>query len=274
MNPISNIWNHPKTSAAGLLIGFVTIASVLSQQGITLGNVGTGSVVALVSGLATALLGLLARDPSAAGSSTGSTQKLGAIMLCVLLLQLPFMTGCNGTTVAQNIVNWTPTIISAAETIDATVATLDPANAALILLAGTTFVAAAILVDNQAKTYQANPNATTLQQLQAQALAFQANVNTALLQAARITNPVSQQQITVAINAAVTGISAILALITTIKGSSLSPASVTAPKVAQVLPLMKRDASVVLIAAHEGISTDRAQAEFYAGMNRLQAAGI
>ena len=56
MNPISNIWNHPKTSAAGLLIAVVTIGSVLSQQGITLGSAGSGTVVALVSGLATALL--------------------------------------------------------------------------------------------------------------------------------------------------------------------------------------------------------------------------
>jgi len=64
---------------------------------------------------------------------------------------------------AQDIVNWTPTIISAAQTIDATVATLDPANAAVILLAGTTFTAAATLVEAQAKTYLANPTATALQ---------------------------------------------------------------------------------------------------------------
>ena len=64
MNPISNIWNHPKTSATGLLIGVITIASVFSQQGITLGTVGSGTMVTLISGLATALLGLLARDPA------------------------------------------------------------------------------------------------------------------------------------------------------------------------------------------------------------------
>jgi hypothetical protein len=60
MNPISNIWNHPKTSAAGLLIAIVTIAGILSQQGITLGAAGSGTVVTLISALATALLGLLA----------------------------------------------------------------------------------------------------------------------------------------------------------------------------------------------------------------------
>ena len=73
MNPISNIWNHPKTSAAGLLIAIVTIAGVLSQQGITLGTAGTGTVVTLASGLATALLGLLARDPETGRPAAGST---------------------------------------------------------------------------------------------------------------------------------------------------------------------------------------------------------
>ncbi len=64
MNPLSNIWQHPRTSVAGLLIAALTIAGVLSQQGITLGHAGTGSVVSLAAGLATAFLGLLARDPA------------------------------------------------------------------------------------------------------------------------------------------------------------------------------------------------------------------
>lgn len=60
---LANIWNHPRTSAAGLLIGVASIGSVLAQQGITLGKAGTGSVVSVATGLATVLLGLLARDP-------------------------------------------------------------------------------------------------------------------------------------------------------------------------------------------------------------------
>jgi hypothetical protein len=64
MNFISNIWNHPKTSAAGVLIAVVTIAGVLSQQGISLGKAGTGTVISLVTAIATAMLGLLARDPN------------------------------------------------------------------------------------------------------------------------------------------------------------------------------------------------------------------
>jgi hypothetical protein len=64
MNSLSNIWQHPRTSAAGLLIATLTVAGVLSQQGITLGKAGTGSVVSLAGALATAFLGLLARDPT------------------------------------------------------------------------------------------------------------------------------------------------------------------------------------------------------------------
>ncbi len=68
---IANIWNHPRTSAAGLLIAVVAVSGVLSQQGITLGHAGTGSVVTLIAALATALLGLLARDPVAAPGQSG-----------------------------------------------------------------------------------------------------------------------------------------------------------------------------------------------------------
>jgi len=58
-----NTWQHPRTSLAGLLISAATLAGVLSQ-GITLGKSGTGTVVTLVGSLATALLGLIARDPA------------------------------------------------------------------------------------------------------------------------------------------------------------------------------------------------------------------
>ncbi len=64
MTTFANIWNHPRTSFAGLLIGVASIGSVLSQQGVTLGKAGTGSMVSLATGLATILLGLLAQDSS------------------------------------------------------------------------------------------------------------------------------------------------------------------------------------------------------------------
>jgi len=95
MNPISNVWNHPKTSAAGLLIAVVTIAGVLSQQGLTLGAAGSGTVVTLAGAIATALLGLLARDPGTESgresSAIGTTAKLGVWALIALLLPLPFV---------------------------------------------------------------------------------------------------------------------------------------------------------------------------------------
>ena len=65
MKPLTNIWLHPRTSAAGLLIAIVNIGCVLARQGITLGHAGRGTVVALITGIASALLGLLARDPQA-----------------------------------------------------------------------------------------------------------------------------------------------------------------------------------------------------------------
>ncbi len=65
MIDFSNALKHPRTSAAGILIAIVSISGALSQQGITLGKAGTGTVVSLVTAMASALLGLLARDPNA-----------------------------------------------------------------------------------------------------------------------------------------------------------------------------------------------------------------
>jgi hypothetical protein len=72
MELLQNIWKSPKTSLAGLLIGITTIAGVLSQDGITLGKAGTGTVIALIAGIASALLGLLSRDPAASPASASS----------------------------------------------------------------------------------------------------------------------------------------------------------------------------------------------------------
>ncbi|MGB9407789.1 MAG: hypothetical protein WCA89_09640 [Terracidiphilus sp.] len=63
--PFENLWLHPKTTIAGLILGLLAIAPVLAGQGITLGKAGTGTVLNLVVGLGTVILGLLAKDPSA-----------------------------------------------------------------------------------------------------------------------------------------------------------------------------------------------------------------
>src|ERR1700692_3084649 len=135
MNSISNIWNHPQTSLAGLLIATLTVAGVLSQQGINLGHAGSGTVITLISAVATALLGLLAKDPGSAAPSTNSTAKLGAWSLIALLLPLSFAAGCSGVTVAQDIVNWTPALQSAVATVDSTAALLAPADAPIFTAA-------------------------------------------------------------------------------------------------------------------------------------------
>jgi CheY-like chemotaxis protein len=255
MNPISNIWNHPKTSAAGVLIAVVTVASVLSQQGITLGKVGTGSVITLVCGLATALLGLLARDPVSSVPSTGNpTAKLGAWALIALLLQMPFVSGCSGTTVAQDIVNWTPALQSAVATIDSTAALLAPEDAPIFIAATAGFDDASNLLVAQAKAYLANPSASVLAQLQSAVVTFQQQVNASLLQAAKITNANSQQHVLNAINAVATVVTAMLALVSSISSKSAVAwmASQSTIKLADVQPYINEDKAVAMVAGHYG----------------------
>ena len=262
MNPISNIWNHPKTSATGLLIGVITIASVFSQQGITLGTAGSGTMVTLVSGLATALLGLLARDPAPSnGNSTNSTAKLGVWALIALLL--PFTAGCSGTSVAQNIVNWTPTLQSAVATVDSTATLLDPLGAPIFTAATVGFDAASNLLVAQAKAYLANPTAPVLAQLQAAAVAFQQQVNVSLLQAAKITNPNSQQHVLNAINAVATVVIAMLALVSSIssKAAVAQMAAQSHLKLAAVRPYLDEDKAAAMVASHYGEPVEWARAQ-------------
>jgi len=268
MNSISNIWLHPKTSAAGVLIGVVTIASVLAQHGITLGAAGSGSVVTLVSGLASALLGLLARDPASSAdsaNSTGATVKLGAWALIALLLQIPFVSGCSGTSVAQNIVNWTPALQSAVATADSTAALLAPADAPIFAAATAGFDSASNLLVAQAKAYLANPSASVLAQLQAAVVAFEQQVNAALLQAARITNPNSQKSVLNAINAVATVVLAILALVQSVS-SKVAVAQMAADstiKLSAVKPYLDKEKAAAMIANHyeEPVEMARVQME-------------
>ena len=277
MNPISNIWNHPKTSAAGVLIAVATIAGVLSQQGITLGNVGTGTVIALVSGLATAVLGLLARDPVSSGASSGNrTAKLGAWALIALLLQIPFVSGCSGTTVAQDIVNWTPALQSTVATVDSTAALLDPAAAPIFAAATAGFDAASNLLVAQAKAYLANPSASVLAKLQAAVVALQQQVNASLLQAARITDQKSQKFVLNAINAVATVVTAILALVTSIssKVDKAQMAVQSAIKLAEVRPYIDEDKADAMVAKHYGEPVELARAQVAQAELSVAQAGL
>ena len=51
-----------KTTISGILLGVSVVAGVLRDNGVDLGHVGKGTVVTLVAGLATALLGMVAKD--------------------------------------------------------------------------------------------------------------------------------------------------------------------------------------------------------------------
>ncbi len=253
MDLISNIWNHPKTSAAGLLIAVVTIGGVLSQQGISLGTAGTGTMVTLASAIASALLGLLAKDPSdAVGSAGGGQAKLGAWALIALLLPLPLMGGCSETTVAHDIVNWTPALESAVATVDSAAALLAPADAPVFSAATAGFDAASNLLTTQAKAYLANPSEGTLAQLQNQIVTFEQQVNAALLQAGRIVNPASQQHALAAIGAVGTVVNSILALVQSVsnKAQVAQMAAGAAIKLAQVVPYMNGVEMAKVVAEH------------------------
>lgn len=257
MEFVRNVWEHPRTSAAGLLIAITTIAGVLSQQGITLGAAGTGTVVSLVGALAAALLGLLAKDPCVrqqAGTSAGTQSKLGGLALIALLLPLPFMGGCSGTTVARNIVDWTPALRGALASVDSAGALLSPGDAPVFAAATAGFDTAAELLITQAKAYLANPSEGTLAQMQVQVVVLQQQVNTAMLQAARIVNPASQQHALAAIQAVGTVVTVMLAMVQSVSSKSAvaQMASASKVKISAVLPLVNERRAAEMVALHYG----------------------
>ena len=278
MNSFSNIWKHPKTSVSGLLIAIVSVGSVLTQQGITLGSAGNGTLITLASGIATALLGLLARDPanSTNTSSTNSTVKLGVWALISLLLPLPFIGGCSAKTVAQEIVNWTPALQSAVSTVDSTAALLDPADAAIFTAATTGFDAASNVLVAQAKAYLANPTASVLAQLQSAVAAFQQQVNASLLSAAKITNTNSQQHVLNAINAVGTVVIAVLALVSSVssKAAVASMASQSTVKLAAVRPYLNENYAAAQLADHYGEPVGLARVQVAQAERSMMQAGF
>ncbi len=281
MKFISNIWKHPKTSAAGLLIAVTSVAGVLSQQGVGLGKVGGGTVVSLVSALATVMLGMLSKDPgtaicagacaAASRQSTGSASqqaKLSVWMLIALLIPLPWLQGCSATGVARDIVNWTPALQSAVATVDSTAALLAPADAPIFASATAGFDAASSLLVAQAKAYLANPSASVLAQLQNQIVTLQQQVNTALLQTAKIVNAESQRHALVAIQGVGAIVGAILSLVQSIssKAAVAQMAAHSGLKLAMVQSHLDQWHAAQIVAAHYGeplsmASTQVAQAE-------------
>ena len=184
-------------------------------------------------------------------------------------------TGCNGITVAQDIVNWNPTIQSTAATVAAAVSILQPQDALIVAAALAGFQGAGDLAVAQANAYLANPGASTLQLLQSAVVAFEQQINASLLAAARIIDPKSQQIVVAALGAAGAAINAVLALIAGIKGNTLSAMGVNAPiKISQVRHLYNPAAVNMEIAAHYQISPQSAGVAVQDKTQMLMAMGF
>lgn len=141
MDWIANLWLHPKTSVAGVLIATATVAGVLSQKGITLGTAGTGTVVELVAALATALLGLLAKDPGTnAGASGTKSAKLGSWLIVAALIPALTLGGC--TITASQLKNDAAALAAALTSLSAAMSTSDAETAAKLELASESLTSA------------------------------------------------------------------------------------------------------------------------------------
>jgi hypothetical protein len=184
------------------------------------------------------------------------------------------MVGCSGTTVAQDIVNWTPALESAVATLDSTAALLAPADAPIFAAATAGFDAASNLLVGQAKVYLANPSASVLARMQAQVVSFQQEVNTALLQAARIVNPASQVHALAAIQGVGAIVSAVLALVQSVSGKAAvaQMAAKSTVKMAAVEPYMNEGKAAEIVAGHYGepVALARMQVR-WAEANAVQA---
>lgn len=192
------------------------------------------------------------------------------------------VTGCTPqekVNVAQNILNWIPALQSTVGTIDATGALLDPAAAPIFALATAGMTAAGNLLVPALQAYIANPTAPALTQIQIQVATFQQSINSAVLQAARIVDPASQQKALLSINGIGTIVSAILALVTSIKGNTPAvAASVVTVKTSQIQPILDRPElrrqTAQIIAEHYAVSAASAQSMVQAGRMELAHAGF
>jgi hypothetical protein len=160
--------------------------------------------------------------------------------------------------------------------VDATAAVLDPAAAPIFTAATAGFDAASNTLVAQAKAYLANPSAGVLAQLQTAVITFQQQVNAALLQAARITNPASQQKALADINVVATAVNAILALVNSIssKVAVAQMAQQSTIKLASVQPLLDEGSAAVLLANHYGEPVASARIQLRLAEGKAAQAGF
>ncbi len=204
------------------------------------------------------------------------SHKLGAIALIAILIgfMIP-AAGCSGETIAQDIVNWTPSLQSTAATAAAAVSLLQPQDAALVGISLAAFNGAATLVVAEAKAYLANPNATLLQQLQMAVVTFQQEVNTSILNAAKIVNPQSQQLVMAALNSVATVINSIFALITQIKGNTVAALATSSTiTLASIRRYSDEKRSAAMVAEHYGEPAYAAHVQIAYAQQQIAAAGF
>jgi hypothetical protein len=176
-------------------------------------------------------------------SFRASTRQVSVVGLCALvLLSTLSMAGCSNVEVAQDIVNFTPSLQAAVVTVESTVSILAPEYAPIVAASTVGFDALSAVVVAQAKAYLANPSASLLQQLQTAVITFQASVNQSLLDAAKIVDPNSQQHVVQAIGAVATIITAIIGLLQRISSPAQIQTMAAASKVklSQIRPYLPR----------------------------------
>jgi hypothetical protein len=183
-------------------------------------------------------------------------------MLIALLLSST-LTGCSAASVAQDIVNWTPSLESAIATVDSTASLLAPMDAPIFAAATTGFDAAANLLEVQAKAYLANPSASILARLQAQVVTFQQQVNSSLLAVVKIADSASQKHALSAIQAVATIVNAMLALVESVssKAAVAHMAQAAQIKLAAIEPLLDSNQAVAMVAAHYDVPVAEAQVQ-------------
>lgn len=188
-----------------------------------------------------------------------SAQRLKGFAACMLVFAASII-GCSKqtqTTVAQEIVNWTPAVVQAVTTIDATAALLLPTEAPIFTAATAGIDAAGTLLSQYAKAYLANPTASALTDLQTAITTLEQNVNTALLQSAGIKDANSQRLALAALNGLGTIALTLLGLIQSIstKAQIQSMSNQVTVALAEVRPLM--DAQKLNDAARQhGVTVD------------------
>ncbi len=256
----------------------LTVAGVLAALGLFFAGL-TGVLPAqytpfLQAGaVVAAAAGALLKADSGKGADPGKLA-VSALVMLTLAGTLPTV-GCTASGVAQDIVNWTPTLQSAIATVDTTARILLPADAPIFAAATVGFDAGSNIVVALAKSYLANPNASVLVQLQAAIVTLQQQVNAGVLQAAHIVDPNSQRLALAALNGVATIVNTMLGLVQQIGGKSLAALAPPAPvKVAMVAPYLDRDKSARVLAAHYGESVSVAYAQMDAGQAQLTVAGF